>query len=75
MTISLMPAEHMTPYRRFTLGSGRTYAPDFSKGGRVNVNSEQDAHELEAEGWTRAFHDRSLMRSAHEAALRHRDRR
>lgn len=53
MAIVLTPPADQTPFRQFSLESGTCVRPDFAKGGRVTVESESDATELEREGWVR----------------------
>jgi hypothetical protein len=45
------PNDGSAPFRKFTLGSGKTYFPDFDNGGRVNVSDPDDVNELLTEGW------------------------
>lgn len=75
MIITLLPPANAALYKRFTLSSGQTYEPNFARSGEVQVNCEQDARELEGEGWTRtgtkiSKADVLLRQQAHEAALR-----
>lgn len=78
MTIHMMPPPHEAPYKRFTLSStGREVRPNFAKDGLVVAETEAEAAELEAEGWTRqsikADSD-NLQRAAEIAASRHQRR-
>jgi len=51
--ITLSPPPGQAPYRQIRLGSGAVARPDFANGGRVTVDNESDATELEREGWLR----------------------
>jgi hypothetical protein len=75
--IKLFPPAGDAPFKRFTLHSGTTYFPDFSNGGCVKVQTEDDAVDLESEGWTRdaasrkaANQDAVLRKAAGENMLR-----
>jgi hypothetical protein len=75
--ITLTPPKGDAPFRTFTLGSGRTYRPDFEKNGQVQVSIELDACELESEGWKRTTPTEvrtqdALRHAANEAAVRRR---
>ena len=50
--IVMIPPEDEAVFRRFRLSSGNWIRPNFADGGRVRV-TEEDAAELEAEGWSR----------------------
>lgn len=47
------PPGTAVPYRRIRLASGRIVYPDFEKNGRVLVENETEAMDLQCEGWTR----------------------
>ena len=53
--ITMIPPAGAAIYKSFTLESGVTYRPNFSKGARVIVSTENaaDARALENEGWSR----------------------
>jgi hypothetical protein len=51
--ITMTPPPGEALYKQFTLASGNTFRPNFGRGGRVMVNFEDDAIELQREGWTR----------------------
>ena len=53
LPITMTPPIGEAPFKTFKLSSGLTYSPDFHRGGRVVVNNEADAIELEREGWSR----------------------
>lgn len=51
--IALYPPEGQGLFRQIPLSSGTIARPVFALGGRVTVESEADARELELEGWIR----------------------
>jgi len=51
--VTMIPPPDEAVFKTFALSSGVVYRPDFSRGGRVTVNLEADAIELEREGWSR----------------------
>jgi hypothetical protein len=53
VAITMVPPPDEAVFKQFTLSSGRTYRPSFGLGGRVIVNLEADAVELQREGWIR----------------------
>jgi len=53
ITLTMVPPPDEALFKQFTLASGRTYRPNFNRGGRVTVNLEADAVELQREGWSR----------------------
>jgi hypothetical protein len=52
--VVMLPPPGEALFKSFTLSSGVTYSPNFSRGGQVVVNLEADAIELEREGWQNA---------------------
>jgi hypothetical protein len=75
--ITLQPPAGKAPFRQIKLHNGGTVFPDFSAGGCVKVSDEDEARELEAEGWIRdaastkaAKVDADLMRKAAAAEMR-----
>jgi hypothetical protein len=53
VAITMVPPPDEALFKQFTLSSGRTYRPNFARGGRVTVDLEADAAELQREGWSR----------------------
>ena len=76
--ITLTPPQGAALYKVFTLNSGHTYQPNFARGGQVKVTCEQDALELESEGWERVLTPTetrtqdALRHAANESATRRR---
>jgi hypothetical protein len=52
--VVMVPPPGEALFKNFTLASGVSYRPNFSRGGQVAVNLEADAIELEREGWQNA---------------------
>jgi hypothetical protein len=49
--ITMNPPPGEALYKQFTLASGNTFRPNFSRGGEVTVHIEGDFLELLREGW------------------------
>ena len=64
MIVLSPPGDGRAPLKRITLhSSGTTIFPDFKNGGRVKVD-EEEARELEAEGWRRDTASRQAKAAA-----------
>ena len=75
--IELSPPKGQAPFKSFALHSGLTVFPDFANGGKVRVQDEADAAELEQEGWKRDAASRQakattteLLRKAYAGQMR-----
>jgi hypothetical protein len=76
MSVTLSPPASAAPFKQIKLHSGTTYR--LNKDGGITVDNEDDAVDLEREGWRRdarsekaARHHDQLLRKAAEAQARH----